>query len=147
MPIGASIGRSASSTGISLFKAVHAASSRCGLGAATAVAPVALLPGEHAEEDTSTLSEGLSPLLPETTTFTEADDVPYAGDRDPDHMMTVYARDGDGPFPASVVIHSGAWRAGAGITFGLRAADMHAEASLRSPSTISPLMRELLLKN
>ena len=60
------------------------------------------------------LSEGLNEgrLLAETTTFTEADAVPYADDGDSDHLMTVYTPDGEGPFPALVVIHGGAWRGG-----------------------------------
>ena len=67
-------------------------------------------------EAASRYRSSLSPLLPETTTFTATDDVPYADDGDPDHVMTVYSPDGDGPFPALVVIHGGAWRAGSRLS-------------------------------
>ena len=56
--------------------------------------------------------EGEGALLPATTTFTIDENVPYAEDGDPGHMMTVYTPDGEGPFPALIVIHGGGWRAG-----------------------------------
>ncbi len=94
------------------------------------------------------MSGGLSPPLPETTTFTEADDVPYADNGDPDHMMTVYAPDGDGPFPALVVIHGGAWRAGSRhhVRFEGRRYARRGIAAF-SIDYQPPHARELLLKN
>ncbi|MDA1173238.1 MAG: SGNH hydrolase domain-containing protein [Chloroflexi bacterium] len=51
-------------------------------------------------------------LLPATTTFTLKRDVRYADDGDPDHLMTVYTPEGQGPFPALLAVHGGNWSGG-----------------------------------
>ena len=45
--------------------------------------------------------------MPEITNFQVADPIRYADDGDPYHVMTVFPPEGDGPFPALIVIHGG----------------------------------------
>lgn len=54
----------------------------------------------------------MGPLLKETSTFTTEDGVRYADDEDPDHVMSVFLPNGEGPFPALVLIHGGGFRRG-----------------------------------
>jgi len=61
-------------------------------------------------EDATPGSEGK--LLPAITTFTKQDPVRYADDDDPDHVMSVFLPDGEGPFPALVLIYGGGWAVG-----------------------------------
>ncbi len=51
-------------------------------------------------------------LLQEITNCTIQRAIPYAQDANPYHLMNVYMPEGDGPFPALVYIHGGAWTGG-----------------------------------
>ncbi len=51
-------------------------------------------------------------FLPPVSSFTVVEEVRYADDADPDHVMSVWTPDGTGPFPALVLIHGGGWTQG-----------------------------------
>ncbi|MGD6933084.1 MAG: alpha/beta hydrolase fold domain-containing protein [Candidatus Bathyarchaeia archaeon] len=50
-----------------------------------------------------------SGLLPEITTYTRQNGIPYQNDSNPYHLLDAYLPDGDGPFPAIIYVHGGGW--------------------------------------
>lgn len=50
-----------------------------------------------------------SALLPEITSYTTQNGVPYKNDSNPYHLLDAYLPDGDGPFPAILYVHGGGW--------------------------------------
>ena len=68
-----------------------------------------VLPGTEQESKDAEEPSAQSPI---TTEYASFDDLRYAEDEDPDHLMGAWLPIGDGPYPAIILLHAGGWRQG-----------------------------------
>lgn len=57
-------------------------------------------------------NQGIGDYLPQAYSYTVLEEARYADDGDPDHVMSVWTPEGEGPFPVLVLLHGGGWEQG-----------------------------------